>query len=204
MVVSKSCEYNHPLRGKYRLRTIENDEEYLRQVSKDVDPKDPDLEKELDVLSKYCAKEDVFAMAAVQIGIPKKIIYLKNTKLDMHDKTTNKGIVLINPKIVEQKGETTYWEACASCMDNMGKVTRPYFLKLEYLDADFNKKTATFEGESATIFSHEYDHLLGILHIDIAEEILNMEQEERKKYREKDGNGYIIISKAGEYKHPLR
>ena len=204
MVVSKSCEYNHPLRGKYRLRTIENDEEYLRQVSKDVDPKDPDLEKELDVFSKYCAKEDVFAMAAVQIGIPKKIIYLKNTKLDMYDKTTNKGIVLINPKIVEQKGETTYWEACASCMDNMGKVTRPYFLKLEYLDADFNKKTATFEGESTTIVSHEYDHLFGILHVDIADEILDMPGEERKKYREKDGNGYIIISKAGEYKHPLR
>lgn len=143
-------------------------------------------------------------MAAVQIGIPKKIIYLKNTKLDMNDKTTNKGIILINPEIVEEQGETLYWEACASCLDNMGKVRRPYLIKVRYLDKDFNEKYDIFEGESATIFSHEYDHLFGILHIDIAEEILNMKQDERKKYREQEGNGYIIISKTKKYKHPLR
>lgn len=203
-VISKTCEYNHPIRGKYRLRTIENDEAYLRQVSKDVKPKDSDLEKELAVLSKYCTKEDVFAMAAIQIGIPKKIIYLKNTKLDMYDKTTNKGIVLINPEIVEEKGETIYWEACASCLNNMGKVRRPYFVKIRYLDKDFNEKIAMFEGESATIVSHEYDHLFGILHVDIADQILNMIEEERKKFREQDGNGYIIVSKTKKYKHPLR
>ncbi len=203
-VISKTCEYNHPIRGKYRLRTIATDEAYLRQVSKDVNPNDPDLEKEIKILSDFCAQNEVFAMAAVQIGIPKKIVYLKNTKLDMHDKTTNKGIILINPEIVEEKGETLYWESCASCLNNMGKVRRPYFVKVRYLDKDFNQKYDTFEGESATIFSHEYDHLFGILHIDIAEEILNMEQEERKKYREQDGNGYIIISKTKKYKHPLR
>ena len=203
-VISKTCEYNHPIRGKYRLRTIATDEAYLRQVSKDVNPNDPDLEKEIKILSDFCAQNEVFAMAAVQIGIPKKIVYLKNTKLDMHDKTTNKGIILINPEIVEEKGETLYWESCASCLNNMGKVRRPYFVKVRYLDKDFNQKYDTFEGESATIFSHEYDHLFGILHIDIAEEILNMEQEERKKYRELDGNGYIIISKTKKYKHPLR
>ncbi len=189
---------------KYRLRTIENDEEYLRQVSKNVVKGDPDLEKEIEILSKYCAENEVFAMAAVQIGIPKKIVYLKNTKLDMDDKTTNKGIILINPEIVEEQGETLYWEACASCLDNTGKVRRPYLVKVRYLDKDFNEKYDIFEGEGATIFSHEYDHLFGILHIDIAEEILNMKQDERKKYREQEGNGYIIISKTKKYKHPLR
>ncbi len=189
---------------KYRLRTIENDEEYLRQVSKDVVKGDPDLEKEIEILSKYCAENEVFAMAAVQIGIPKKIVYLKNTKLDMDDKTTNKGIILINPEIVEEQGETLYWEACASCLDNLGKVRRPYLVKVRYLDKDFNEKYDIFKGESATIFSHEYDHLFGILHIDIAEEILKMKKEERKKYRKQEGNGYIIISKTKKYKHPLR
>lgn len=203
-VISKTCEYNHPIRGKYRLRTIENDEAYLRQVSKDVNSNDPDLEKEIKILSDFCAQNEVFAIATVQIGIPKKIVYLKNTKLNMHDKTTNKGIILINPEIVEEKGETLYWESCASCLNNMGKVRRPYFVKVKYLDVYFKEQNYTFKGESATIFSHEYDHIFGILHIDIAEEILNMEQEERKKYREKNGNGYIIISKTSEYKHPLR
>ncbi len=203
-VISKTCEYNHPIRGKYRLRTIENDEAYLKQVSKDVKPKDPDLEKEIKILSDFCAQNEVFAMAAVQIGIPKKIVYLKNTKLDMHDKTTNKGIILINPEIVEEKGETLYWEACASCLNNIGRVRRPYFVKVKYLDKDFNEKVAMFEGESATIFSHEYDHLFGVLHVDIAEEILNMPVEERRKFRSKDGNGYVVVSKNKEYKHPLR
>lgn len=207
-VISKSCCYNHPIRGRYYLRTIEDDEAYLRQVSKDVEKNDPNLEHDIDIIANYCRNDgNMIALASVQIGIPKKIIYIMKT--DEYDVSKEKDfedkkIIMINPHIIEEKGETYYWENCASCMDNMGLVKRPYMIRVKYFDEKFNLKEEVFEGFKATVFSHEYDHLFGILHMDIAEKILDMPLDERRKFRSKDGNGYVIVSKNKEYKHPLR
>lgn len=54
-----------------------------------------------------------------------------------------------------------------------------------------------FEGFEATVLSHEMDHLDGILHIDIAEEILKMSVDERKVWRQ--SHGYKVYSKTGKY-----
>ena len=48
---------------------------------------------------------------------------------------------------------------------------------------------------------HEIDHLDGILHIDIADEVLEMTKEERIDLRKKEG--YTIIRKDGEYEEYL-
>lgn len=56
----------------------------------------------------------------------------------------------------------------------------------------------TYEGFKATIFSHEFDHLNGILHIDRALDVTEMTWEETKKQREK--RPYEIFSKNDEYK----
>ena len=186
---------------KYRLRTIKHDEKYLRQTSSDVLKGDPDLKQEIEILSNYCRSNgNLMALASVQIGIPKKIIYIMKT--DEYDALKendfeDKKIVMINPCILEEKGETYYWEACASCMDNMGLVKRPYSIRVEYFDQNFNYKTAVFEGFKATVLSHEYDHLFGILHIDIAEEVYQMPAEERKAWR--INHGYKVYSKTGNY-----
>jgi peptide deformylase len=105
--------------------------------------------------------------------------------------------VLINPKVLNKKGHTKYWEACASCLNNMGLVSRPYKLKIKYIDIDKKKHIKTFTGFEATVLSHELDHLNGILHIDIAEKIIKMPKNERKAFREK--HPYEIISKDCDY-----
>lgn len=109
---------------------------------------------------------------------------------------------MINPTIVSRKGLTEYWEACESCLDNFGKVRRPYKIKLEYYDIEGNKQSAVFEGFESTVLSHENDHLDGILHIDIADELLIMEAKERTEFRKT--HGYNIISKTGEYEELLK
>ncbi len=180
------------------VKTIENDEKYLRQISKEVKKNDCQLKNDIEVLSNYCKENEVLAMAAIQLGIPKRIIYLKNTDLNnILDTTIDEEGILINPKIISRKGQTKYWEACASCMDNTGLVTRPYEIVVEYDNLDFNKQKITLKGFESTVFSHEYDHLNGILHIDIAEKILIMNQEERKEYRKT--HGYEIISTEGDF-----
>ena len=45
-------------------------------------------------------------------------------------------------KIIKEEGETNFWEVCASCLDNIGKVKRPYKIKIKYLDVNFNEKEA--------------------------------------------------------------
>ena len=56
--------------------TIEDNEEYLRQISKEVDIKnDKELMNDISVLDEYCKENTVMAMAAVQLGIPKRMIY---------------------------------------------------------------------------------------------------------------------------------
>lgn len=189
--------------------TIANNEEYLRQVSLPVDiENDTDLKNDIIVLEDFCKQNDVMAMAAVQLGIPKRIIYLKNTNLEIiqkmqtdsttdEEETYNEARVLINPVITSREGLTEYWEACASCLDNTCLVRRPYKIDLEYLDIDGQKHTSTFEGFESTVLSHEMDHLDGILHIDIAEEIKVMPKEERKIWRQT--HDYNIIETIGNY-----
>lgn len=175
-------------------KTIEKDLEYLRQKSKEVELNDKSLNEDIKLLEDFCVENECLALAAVQIGIPKRLIYLSKTDLNkIYDKEYNENIVMINPVIIEAKGKTKYWEACASCLDNTGLVTRPYKIKLEYYDINGIKHIEDIEGFKSTVICHEIDHLNGILHIDIAEEILQMNKEERKAFRE--AHPYEIISK---------
>ena len=133
------------------------------------------------------------ALAAVQLGIPKRLIYLKNTDLELinrknndqetdEDRLHNEQRILINPIIVSREGLTDYWEACASCLDNLGHVKRPYKIIIKYQDINGNFHSEVFEGFESTVLSHEMDHLDGILHMDIADEVLVMTREERKEF----------------------
>ena len=182
-----------------KRKTIKNDEEYLRQISKKVDFNDKSYLEDIKKLEEFCINTECFALAAVQIGIPKRIVYLKNTSLDnpVDDIKYNEEKVLINPEIISRKGKTKYWEACLSCLDNMGLVVRPYEIKLKYYDINGKEINETVKGFESTVLSHELDHLDGILHMDVAEEIIVMPKEERKIFRE--SHPYEIISKTCKY-----
>lgn len=201
---------------KFKPITIEKNEQYLRQISKNVNVADAELHNNIVVLQDYCMENDVMAMAAIQLGIPKRIIYLKNTNLEILNKRlTDKGKeetadyneakILLNPEIISKEGLTTFWEACASCSWNEGKikkwyngkVKRPYKIKVKYIDVEGAEHTEYFEGFPTTVLCHEIDHLDGILHIDIADEVIKATKEERIEVRKKDG--YKIISKVGNY-----
>ena len=196
--------------------TIENNEQYLRQFSKEVDISDPELHNNIVVLQDYCMQNDVMAMAAVQLGIPKRIVYVKNTNLEILNKRLtdegkeetkdyNEAKVLINPEIITKEGLTTFWEACASCSWYEGevkkwyngKVKRPYKIRVRYFDIEGNEHEDAFEGFESTVLCHEIDHLDGILHIDIADKIIKGTKEERIELRKKEG--YTIISKTGNF-----
>lgn len=183
-------------------KTIENDLEFLRQVSKPVDFHDKTYLEDIKKLEQYCLSNECFAMAPVQIGIPKRRIYLKNTKLDISITNIeyNEGKVLINPIIESRKGMTKFWEGCESCLDWLGLVSRPYEIEIKYFDIDGIEHKEIIRGFEATVISHEYDHLNGVLHMDIAEKLIRLPKSDRKEFR-KD-HTYEILSKTGTYPIP--
>lgn len=189
-------------------KTIENDEYYLRQISTEVDFEKDNIQLYTKKLKEYCEQHYCYALAPVQIGIPKRIIYIKNSSQNMDKNTTkgyNEGLIYINPVIIEANGLTRFLEGCESCIYHKGAqiihyagiVDRPYSIKVEYFDIYGNKHYKVIEGFEVTVFCHEYDHLNGILHMDRSNEIYEMPIEEMKAYRLT--HPYEVISKIDPY-----
>lgn len=171
-------------------KNIEKDEAYLRQVSEEVDFEKDNYLEWISVLKNYCEKNVVYALSPVQIGLPKRMIYIKNTSPDMsknRDENYDEGIVFINPRIIREEGKTVFLEGCLSCTVGeeylVGEVERPYLIEVEYFDLNGICQYEIFEGFKTTVFCHEYDHLNGVLHIDKSNNIKRMKLEEMQKYR---------------------
>ena len=183
---------------KLERKTIDNDEKFLRQISREVDLENDNYKEIVETLKDFCInKEKALAVASVQLGIPLRLIYVKKTDLERLFEEYDEAKVLINPVIIKKEGLTRYWETCASCLDYMGLVERPYKITIEYYDIDKNKHIEDFSGFPATVLCHEIDHLDGILHIDKSLEIYNMPVEERREFRKT--HDYEIIRKDGKF-----
>lgn len=194
-------------------KTIEKDETYLRQTSVEVDFEKDNIKEIIARLKDYCAQHCCFALAPVQIGIPKRIIYIKNTSQNMENNVTegyDESIIYINPTIIAAKGYTTFLEGCMSCVYHQdgeiiyyaGIVNRPYKIEVTFYDVQGNKKTKYLEDFEATVFCHEYDHLNGILHMDISKQIFEMTLEEMRLYRL--SHPYEVVSKDAVYKNKVK
>ena len=136
---------------------------FLRQVSKLVE-KIGIEEKELmdDMLETMYAANGI-GLAAIQIGIPKRIIVMDISK----DKNKKEPRYFVNPTIKNKdKLKSTYEEGCLSVPDQFAEIDRPKNCDIEYLDYNGDKKLLKAEGLLATCIQHEMDHLEGILFID--------------------------------------
>ena len=135
----------------------------LRQISLTVKK----VEKEEQILmddmleTMYDAKG--IGLAAIQIGIPKRIIVMDISK----DNEKNNPMYFVNPIIKNRNlNLSKYLEGCLSLPDQFAEVDRPSTCEVEYLDYNGNKKILKADGLLATCIQHEMDHLEGILFID--------------------------------------
>jgi len=175
-----------------KLITIKDNEMFLRQSSKEVSFPDENLEKDFEDLKEYTMNNSVFAMASVQIGIPKRLIFVKNTNPNDHTDNTA-HITMVNPVILSKKGKTEYLEGCQSCLQYWAVVERPYAIEVAYQDLNGKHHKETFEGFPATVLSHEIDHLDGIFHMDRAKTFVDMDEKDKQKVRL--NYPYKVISK---------
>ena len=94
------------------------------------------------------------AIAAPQIGVMKRIIY-------MH---IDKPVVFVNPILKDLSDDMIeVWDDCFSIPNFLIKVKRYRSLTIEYLDENWNTQEMILEEELSELLQHEYDHLDGIL-----------------------------------------
>ncbi|HEY8388549.1 MAG TPA: peptide deformylase, partial [Parasegetibacter sp.] len=115
-------------------------------------------------------------LAAPQINKPIRVFVLDSAQVFESQEDEEKdefpdapGIkqVFINPHIIDLTGdEWSYEEGCLSIPKIREDVYRPESVTVEYLDENFKPHTKTFNGLTARILQHEYDHLEGKLFID--------------------------------------
>ncbi|HWQ30527.1 MAG TPA: peptide deformylase [Negativicutes bacterium] len=142
------------------IREIRKDgDEVLRKVCRKVDVIDDRILTLLDDMRETMYKAEGVGIAASQVGILRRVVVI-----DIGDGP----IELINPVIVYENGEQTEEEGCLSVPKVRGRVKRPAKVIVRAMD----RKGETFEMEGtellAIAFSHEIDHLNGVLFIDKA------------------------------------
>ena len=135
----------------------------LKAVSTDVERVDDAVRKLIDDMADSMYAADGIGLAAVQIGVPKRVIVMD---LDQKDGKKNPRI-FINPKILWTSEETaTYEEGCLSVPEVWEDVDRPARIRCEYLDRDGKAQVLDADGLLSTCLQHEMDHLQGVLFID--------------------------------------
>ena len=135
----------------------------LRQKSKEVNSVGKEEQKLMDDMLDTMYDANGIGLAAIQIGIPKRIIVMDISK---NDEKRN-PLFFVNPVIKNKNSElSTYEEGCLSVPNYFAEIDRPKKCDVEYLDYNGEKKILNAEGLLATCIQHEMDHLEGILFID--------------------------------------
>ena len=135
----------------------------LRQKSLPVDQVGAQEKQLMDDMLETMYNANGIGLAAIQIGVPKRIIVMDISKND----EKNSPMYFVNPKIKNKVSETSiHEEGCLSVPNFFAEINRPKKCNVEYLDYDGNKKIINAEGLLATCIQHEMDHLEGILFID--------------------------------------
>jgi peptide deformylase len=135
----------------------------LRQISKPVEKVTKEEQTLMDDMLDTMYDANGIGLAAIQIGIPKRIIVLDLSK---EDKEKN-PMYFVNPVIKNKNKElSTYEEGCLSVPNQFAEIDRPTTCEIEYLNYYGEKKILKANGLLATCIQHEMDHLEGVLFID--------------------------------------
>lgn len=139
----------------------------LRQTAQEISQSQPqiDVQKIVEDMYETMYAANGVGLAAPQIGLPYRLFVIDSAKM------TDDGIglkrVFINAKIVEEEG--TPWafeEGCLSIPNIRENVSRKANIKIHYFDENWNEYEEEYDGMTARVIQHEYDHIEGVLFTD--------------------------------------
>ena len=135
----------------------------LRKKSDSLEKVDDELRSLMDDMLETMYSAPGIGLAAVQIGILKRIIVIDVSKEDQK----KEPLFLVNPKITFKSQKiSTYEEGCLSLPGYFAEIERPAECHVEYIGYDGKNTNLKANGILSTCIQHEIDHLNGILFID--------------------------------------
>ena len=135
----------------------------LRLISKTVEKVGKEEQKLMDDMLETMYAAPGIGLAAIQIGVPKRIIVMDICK----EEGKKEPRYFVNPVIKNKDTlKAIYEEGCLSVPDQFAEIERPSKCEVEYLDYTGEKQLLKADGLLATCIQHEMDHLEGILFID--------------------------------------
>ena len=134
----------------------------------------------LDDLRETLDQANGVGLAAPQIGILRRVVIVINQDDEV--------IELVNPEIIDQRGEQEGPEGCLSVPGVWGIVKRPEWVKVKAFDRNGQMFEVEGEGLTARCFCHELEHLDGHLYVEHIDHFLT-DEEMAEYYRQQ---GYEI------------
>jgi peptide deformylase len=148
----------------------------LRKVGVDITPEYPGLQKLIADMWETLYNSKGVGLAAPQVNknirlfVVDSVQIIENLDADEQEQFPGdegyKG-VFINARIAETEGEDwPYNEGCLSIPKIREDIFRKETVTIRFFDENFNEHTKTFNGVTARVILHEYDHIEGKLFID--------------------------------------
>lgn len=158
-------------------------DERLRTVAAPVETITPELQQIVDDMFDTMYAEEGIGLAATQVDIHQRIIVI-----DVSDDRED-PLVLINPEVIAQSGNTGIEEGCLSVPGSRALVPRAEWIKIRALDRNGQPFELEADDLLAICIQHEMDHLVGKLFVDylsplkrqrIRQKLEKMAREDRK------------------------
>lgn len=148
----------------------------LRKVSQDIEPGYPGLATLIEDMWETMYASNGVGLAAPQINRDIRLFVMDSTQIFDNLEKDEEGVypdapgikrAFINARIRSLEGdEWAYNEGCLSIPRIREDVSRPQTVVMDYLDEQFQPHTESFNGITARVILHEYDHIDGKLFID--------------------------------------
>ena len=139
-----------------KRRILIEPEPILRKKSQKLETVDDELRRLMDDMLETMYEAPGIGLAAVQIGILKRLVVIDISKEDQ----TKKPLFFVNPIITFRSENTSvHEEGCLSLPGHFAEIERPSECYVDYIDYYGKKKTLKASGLLATCIQHEVDHL---------------------------------------------
>ena len=142
----------------------------LRAKTYEVDADSEDLQQLIDDMHETLRGAEGIGLAAPQVGRTERVflVDLRAVVDESENSLPPQPMVFINPSIAwESDDDGEFEEGCLSIPDVREMVIRPDSIQMWYLDRDFEPHHIKVGGLLARVIQHEYDHLEGVLFIDL-------------------------------------
>jgi len=143
--------------ASYQIRTF--GDPVLTQRANEVTDIDGTVAKLVEGMVETLREANGVGLAAPQVGVQKRLFVY-----ELHE---GKPVTIINPTIVDSRGEWEYQEGCLSIPGLYYPIVRPKEIHLTGWDLDGREVSIEADELEARCFQHELDHLDGRLLLDV-------------------------------------